>query len=188
METLLSVLVGLGLAAATGFRVFVPFLILSIAARGGHLSLAPGFGWIASDAALIAFAVATTLEILAYFIPWLDNLLDSVATPVAVVAGVILTASAAVELSPWLRWSLAVLAGGGVAAIFQGLTAGTRGLSTLTTGGLGNVAVSAVEAAASVVLSVAAVLAPWAALALVVILLYFAVTRIALRVPRRGTS
>jgi hypothetical protein len=184
----LSILVGLGLAAATGFRVFVPFLVLSLAARGGHVELASGFDWIASDAALVTFAVATGLEILAYFIPWLDNLLDSVATPAAVVAGIVLTASAAVELSPWLRWSLAVLAGGGLAAVFQGLTAGTRGLSTLTTGGLGNAAVSTVEAGTSLLLSLAAVAAPVLALGLLAVLLYLAAARIVRGARRREPS
>ncbi|MGD2115402.1 MAG: DUF4126 family protein, partial [Acidobacteriota bacterium] len=37
METLLSVALGLGLAAACGFRVFVPLLAMSVAVRAGHM-------------------------------------------------------------------------------------------------------------------------------------------------------
>lgn len=187
MELALSVLIGIGLAAATGFRVFVPFLVLSIAARGGHVELSSGFDWITSEAAVWTFAAATLLEIGAYYFPWLDNLLDTVATPAAVIAGVVLTAAATGEMSPLLSWSLAILAGGGVAATFQGLTAGTRGISSLTTAGLANPLVATGEAAASTLLSVAAVVMPVVAFVLVVLLLLFALPRIAARVPRSRT-
>ena len=87
METVLSLLVGIGLSAACGFRVFVPLLMVSISAMSGHLVLAPGFEWLGSLPALIAFSVATCLEIAGYYVPWVDHLLDSVSTPAAVVAG-----------------------------------------------------------------------------------------------------
>src|SRR6185295_11734534 len=123
METLLSVLIGLGLSAACGFRVFVPLLVASLAARSGHLHLWQGLDWIGSTPALIAFAVATGLEIAGYYIPWVDHLLDAVATPTAIVSGVVLTASAlAPGMDPFLRWTVALIAGGGTAAIFQGVT------------------------------------------------------------------
>lgn len=185
MEILLGLLIGIGLAAATGFRVFVPFLALSIAARSGHVDLSFGFDWIASDAALWAFAVATVLEIGAYYFPWLDNLLDTVATPTAVVAGIVLTAAATGEMSPLLSWSLAILAGGGVAATFQGLTAGTRGISSLTTGGLANPLVATGEVGISTVLAATAVLMPVVAFMLVLLLLFFAIRKVAARWPRR---
>ena len=108
VDTLLSVLIGVGLAAACGFRVFVPLLVMSLASRAevGHLSLGPGFAWIGSTPALVAFSVATLLEIAGYYIPWVDNLLDTVATPTAIVAGILVTASAVTDMSPFLRWSL----------------------------------------------------------------------------------
>lgn len=188
MEALLSALAGLGLAAAAGFRVFVPPLVLSLAARSGHFELAPGLGWLASDAALITFAVATVLEIGAYYIPWLDNLLDTLATPTAVVAGVLLAAAALGHLDPWLRWTLAVVAGGGLAAVFQGVTAGARGLSSLTTGGVGNPLLATLEAGASLVLAVLAVLLPVAALVAVAALLYLLVSRWVFRRSRREAA
>ncbi|HEX2252144.1 MAG TPA: DUF4126 domain-containing protein [Thermoanaerobaculia bacterium] len=174
VETILSVLVGLSLAAAAGFRVFVPLLAVGFAHRFGVLPLSEGFQWMSADAALWTFGAATVLEVLAYFVPWIDNLLDTVATPAAIVAGVMLTAAVIVDLDPTLRWSLAIIAGGGTATVFQGLTAGTRGISSLTTGGLGNPGVSTLEAGGSVLLSVLAVLVPIAAVVCLVILLAIA--------------
>jgi len=115
MDMLLALILGVGLSAAAGFRVFVPLLGMSIAAQAGHLELAAGFGWLATPTVTIALGIATALEIAAYFIPWLDNALDSVATPAAVVAGTVMTASLLGDMSPLLRWGLAVIAGGGVA-------------------------------------------------------------------------
>jgi len=167
MELTLSVVIGIGLAAACGFRVFVPFLVMSIASLAGHLTLAPGFEWIGTHYALVAFAVATVLEILAYYVPWLDNLLDTIATPVAVVAGTIVAASVVADVSPFLRWSLAVVAGGGVAGAVQAATVALRGTSSLTTGGAANPIVSTGELGGSVVTSVLAVTLPVLAVALV---------------------
>src|SRR5258708_143054 len=138
MDTLLSICLGIGLSAACGFRVFVPPLIMSIAAHAGHLHFSPGFVWMGSDGALIAFAVASAIEIGGYFIPWLDHLLDVLATPAAVVAGTIVSASTMAHLDPYLKWTLAAIAGGGIAGTIQGLTVFGRGASTATTGGLGN--------------------------------------------------
>ena len=127
----LSVLIGLGLAAACGFRIFVPLLVMSLASNRifidrmrdvGVLTLGDSFSWISSTPALIAFSAATILEIAGYYIPWVDNLLDTVATPTAVVAGILVTASAMGDTSPFLKWTLAVIAGGGTTATFQGIT------------------------------------------------------------------
>src|SRR5580765_6236286 len=93
MDTLTSIFLGIGLSAACGFRVFVPMLVMSVASLSGHLTLAPGFQWIATYPALITFSVATAVEIAGYYIPWLDHLLDTMATPAAVIAGTIITAS-----------------------------------------------------------------------------------------------
>ncbi|HXU46623.1 MAG TPA: DUF4126 domain-containing protein [Thermoanaerobaculia bacterium] len=182
METLLSVLIGLGLSAACGFRVFVPLLVASLAARSGHLHLWQGLDWIGSTPALIAFAVATGLEIAGYYIPWVDHLLDAVATPTAIVSGVVLTASAlAPGMDPFLRWTVALIAGGGTAAIFQGVTATVRGVSTATTGGLANPVVATVEAGGSALLSVLAITVPIVAFLGIVLLLGFAAKRLLFR-------
>jgi hypothetical protein len=184
VETVLSILIGLGLAAACGFRVFVPLLIMSLASRAGvgHLALSPGFLWIGSTPALLSFAVATVLEIAGYYIPWLDNLLDTIATPAAVVAGIVVTASAmTTDVSPFLKWSLAVVAGGGTTAAFQGITSVTRHISSFTTGGLANPVLATAEAGGAAMLSVLAITVPLIAFLLVVGLLYFGVKKVLFR-------
>jgi len=172
-ETLLSILVGVGLSAACGFRVFVPLLIMSIASHSGHMTLSEGFQWIGSFPALLAFAIATALEVLGYYIPWVDHVLDMVATPASIVAGTLVMASAISGMSPFLRWSLAIIAGGGVAAAVQTFTGVARLTSTATTGGLANPLVASAELGISVLLSALAIVLPIAAVAAVLAIFYF---------------
>jgi uncharacterized protein DUF4126 len=160
MDTLLSIGLGLGLSAACGFRVFVPLLVTSIAALNGHLRLSPGFEWIGTVPALIAFSTATVLEILAYAIPWLDNLLDSIATPAAAIAGIIVSASVLTDFPSLLKWGIAVIAGGGTAGVVQGTTVLLRLKSVATTGGLGNLLVSMLELSGSFTTAILAVVLP----------------------------
>jgi hypothetical protein len=174
--TLLSICIGVGLSAACGFRVFVPLLVMSIASLSGHLTLSQGFQWIGSYPAVIAFSVATVLEIAGYYIPWVDHLLDTIATPAAVVAGTIVTASMVGGMSPFLRWTLAVIAGGGAAAFVQGATVTARGASAVTTAGFGNPLVATIELGGAVATSIAAILAPVVVIALMAIA-FFALTR-----------
>src|SRR5688572_15228405 len=171
MELLLSICVGLGLSAACGFRIFVPLLVTSIAAHSGHLTLASNFQWIGSTEALTAFSLATALEVGAYYVPWLDNFLDTVATPVAVVAGTMVTASMVTDVSPFLKWTLAVVAGGGVAGAVQATTVLARGLSLTGTGGLANPLVATAELGGSILTAIAAIVAPFFALALIIAVL-----------------
>jgi hypothetical protein len=169
METVLSICLGLGLSAACGFRVFVPLLVMGAAARTGHLTLSDGFVWVASTPALVMLAAATAAEIAAYHVPWLDNLLDLAAAPAAVVAGVVSTASVVTGMDPYLKWTLAVIAGGGVAGVVQAATTLARQVSSLTTGGLGNPLLASAEAGGSVLASLVAVVAPLLAAAAVLI-------------------
>ena len=155
----LSVVAAVGLAAACGFRIFVPLLVVSIATRAGLLSLSESFAWVGSTPALICFGVATVVEVLGYYVPVIDNALDSVATPAAVIAGVLVSAAVITDVDPWLRWTLAVIAGGGAAAAVQVPTVVARGASTATTAGVGNSLVSTTELAASSGFSAASVLA-----------------------------
>ena len=141
-------------------------LVMSIAAYAGHLELSPGFAWIGSMPALIAFSGATLLELGAYYIPWLDNLLDTIATPAAVVAGIVVTASMVTDVSPFLRWTLAVIAGGGIAGAVQSTTAVVRAASTGTTFGILNPVIASMEFLGAIVVSIASVLAPMLALGL----------------------
>jgi hypothetical protein len=171
MEPLLGIPVGLALSAAAGLRVFVPLLLTGLAERLGYLRLTPGMTWIGSDAALLAFATATVLEVGAYYVPWLDNLLDTVATPAAITAGVVTTAAVTPELSPLLRWTLAIVAGGGAAGLVQGGSALLRLKSSTFTAGAGNPVVATGELLGSLALSVLGLLAPLLAGAVVVLVL-----------------
>lgn len=173
METLLSVCLGIGLSAACGFRVFVPLLVVSIASLSGHLTLAHGFEWIGSYPALVAFSVATCLEIGGYYIPWLDHLLDTIATPAAIVAGTVITASVVGHMSPFLRWTLAAIAGGSVAGIVQGATVATRSASTISTGGLANPLVSTLELAGALTTSVLSIFVPLLVVVLIPVFVVF---------------
>jgi Domain of unknown function (DUF4126) len=175
METALSIIVGVGLSAACGFRVFVPMLGTSIAALSGHLQLADGFGWIGTPAAAIGFGTATLIEIGAYYVPWLDNLLDTISTPAAIVAGTIMTASMVVDMSPFLKWSLAIITGGGAAGVIQGGAATLRAVSTGTTGGMANPVFSTLEWIGSLVMTILAVVMPVLAGLLVVALIVVAI-------------
>ena len=184
MDGWLSLLLGIGLSAACGFRVFVPLLVMSLASQDGHLALAPGFEWIATPEACGVFAVATVCEILSYYIPWWDNLLDSLSSPAAVAAGTITTASVLTDTSPFLQWTLAVIAGGGAAGMVQTGTVLVRGASSFTTGGLGNPIVATVEAVASTITSIVALIAPLVAIIAVATLVFVA----AKKLRRKGST
>ena len=186
MQELLGIFIGIGLSATCGFRVFVPLLGMSLAHHAGALSFAPGFDWIGAWPATIAFGVASVIEIAAYYIPWLDNFMDTIATPAAVIAGTIATASMVGDVEPFLRWSLAIIAGGGIAGLIQTSSVMVRGASTATTGGLANPLVSTGELGASLVGTLISIVLPVVAFILVLLLLTWLLTRFINR-PRAGT-
>lgn len=184
MDFLLGLILGLGLAAAAGFRIFVPLLLVSIAANTGHLELSDTFAWVGTPTAMIMFAAATLFEIVAFFIPWFDNLLDSLAIPASVVCGTLLMALALTDVNPLLKWSVAIIAGGGTAGIIQGATAGLRLGSTATTGGAANPVLSGAETAGAFVLGVLAILVPLAAGLLVILLFIYIARKVGRRLAR----
>jgi hypothetical protein len=171
-EAMLSVGIGIGLAAATGFRVFIPLLMLGIAGRLEWLPLSEGFSWITSIPAIAAFSIATMVEVAAYYTPVIDNVLDVLAGPLAVVAGVITTAAVTTDMPPVLRWSIAIVAGGGTAGLVQAMTSILRFKSTVFTAGLGNFLVATLELLGSLIASLIAILAPVLAIAAVVVLFF----------------
>ena len=171
MDPLLGIPVGLALSTAAGLRVFIPLLLTSLAARFGYLTLAPGMTWIASDAALIAFATAAMVEIAAYYVPWLDNIADAVGGPAAVTAGIIEMAAVTPDLPPLVRWTVAVIAGGGIAGLAQLGTTLLRLKSSTFTAGVGNPVVATGELIGSLSLAILGLLAPLVAVVIVVILL-----------------
>ena len=170
----LPVLLGISLAAACGLRVFLPLFITSLLMHFdvGGVGLREGFDWMGEWPALIAFGIATVLELLAYSVPFLDHLLDTIAVPLATVAGTLVAASTFVDLPPLFTWSLALIAGGGVAGLISAGTATTRVASTTTTAGLGNPLLAMAETGGSLVLSVLAWFLPVVAAVLVIAVLW----------------
>ncbi len=178
METFLGITVGIGLSAACGFRVFVPLLVMNLASLTGHIHLSSGFAWIGSGFATVAFSTATLVELLGYYIPGVDHILDIAATPAAIVAGTVATASIAADVSPVLKWTLALIAGGGIAGLVQGTTVAIRAISSTSTGGIGNPLFSTLELAGSIITAVLAIFVPILCLALIAFVCIFIIRRV----------
>lgn len=170
----LSAFIGIGLAAATGFRVFLPMFAVSLASYMGWIDVIhnSSLSWMAELPTLITTGVATVVEILAYYIPYIDHLLDTLSVPLATIAGSILFASQFASLETFPQWALALIAGGSTAAAVSSAFAGTRVASTATTGGIGNPIVSSTETAGAAVMTGVSLIAPVIAFILVIVLLY----------------
>lgn len=161
IETILSLCIGIGLSAACGFRVFVPLLVMSVASLTGWFEPMKGFEWLAMPSVCIGLAVATVCEIGAYYIPWVDNALDTISTPAAMVAGTLTTMAVSTgEMSPFASWAAAIIVGGGTASAVQLSTVAVRGLSIATTGGIANPVVSTGEWISALVVSILSFLVP----------------------------
>ncbi len=185
-DILWGLALGIGLSAACGFRVFVPLLLVSASALSGWVPLTAGFAWLGTWPALTALAVATLAEVGAYYVPWLDHLLDGLAAPAAIVAGTVLTAAHLADLDPLLKWTLALVAGGGTAGVVQGLTTALRGVSTATTGGFANPLFATAELGGSIATAWLALLVPIAVAALVLAVMLFATVWLWKRRSRRA--
>lgn len=183
MEIITALCLGITLSAACGFRVFLPPLAISIGAIYGHIPLSSGFEWLGSTEAAIALAIATLLEISAYFIPIVDNLLDTIQVPIAVGIGTVITAATLGHTDPVLQWTLAAIAGGGTAGIMGTLASLTRLASTGITGGLGNFLIATIELVGSISLSILGITFPLWTAAIILSLLILAVMRIISRPP-----
>jgi len=193
-DFVVSIALGVGLAAAVGFRVFLPLLITSIATYTGYIPVSGGFEWLATPAAVIMLGVAALAEVLAYYIPGIDNLLDTIATPAALIAGTLVSAAVMADLPPLVKWTAAIIAGGGAAGITQGVTAMIRANSTVFTGGLGNPVIATAEFGGAAIVSLLALAVPFVALGVVILFCWFAVRtirRLLRRAPEpetRGTG
>lgn len=174
---LLSTFIGIGLAAAAGFRVFLPLFAVSFASYLGWIPMSDNFEWLSGLPTLITTGVATIIEILAYYIPVVDNFLDTLSIPLATIAGSVLFASQFIELGTFPQWALALIAGGGTSATIASGFAGTRAASTATTGGIGNNLVATTETAGAGLMSVLSIFLPVLAfifaIILIIIVLFF---------------
>ena len=167
----ISAFIGIGLAAATGFRVFLPMFAVSLASYMGWIPMNESFQWLAGLPTLITTGIATVVEILAYYIPYVDHLLDTLSVPLATVAGSVMFASQFADIGTFPQWALALIAGGGTAAAISSGFAGTRAASTATTGGLGNSVVATTETAGAGIMSILAMTAPFIAFLAAIILI-----------------
>lgn len=175
LSYVISAFIGIGLSAATGFRVFLPMFAVSLASYFHWIPMNESFEWLAGLPTLITTGIATVIEILAYYIPFVDHLLDTVSVPLATVAGSVLFASQFADLGTFPQWALALIAGGGTAATISSGFAGIRAASTATTGGLGNSVVGTTETAGAGIMTVLAMVAPIIAAILAIILLVLVV-------------
>ena len=181
METILGLCIGIGLSAACGFRVFVPLLVMSIATITGWFEPVQGFEWLAMPAVCVALGFATVCEIGAYYVPWVDNLLDTIATPSAMIAGTLATmAVSSGEMSQFASWASAIIVGGGTAGVVQASTVAMRGVSTATTGGVGNPIFATGEWIGAIVLAILSLITP-----VLVVILVFLILVLVVRWVRR---
>ena len=180
-QWLTALCVGVGLSATCGFRVFVPLLGLSLASKFGHLPLAPGFQWLGSWLAIVILAIATGIEIAGYYVPFIDNLLDTIATPAAALAGTAATAAVLSGVPQSIQWSLAVIAGGGAATAIQSGTVLVRGGTSAATGGTGNFLVSTGEMTAAIIGTIVSIVLPFVAVAVLAVFLFFIIRKLVRR-------
>lgn len=182
MDILLALCIGITLSAACGFRIFVPPLVMSAGAIFGDFALGESFAWMGTYPALFAFGAATIIEVLAYYLPVIDNLLDTIEIPTAIAIGsLIMSASlgAVAEMEPLLQWAIAIAAGGSTAGIIESFTVVTRGASTTMTGGAANPVMSTMEVLSAGTLSLMALLTPIFAAIIVLGVLGLALQRLA---------
>ncbi len=187
MQLVMGLALGVALAAAAGLRVFLPLLVMNIAAMSGALpvELGENWQWLGSPLGTVIFGAATAVEIAGYYLPWIDNLLDTIATPAAALAGTVVTAALLGDVDPTLKWVLAAVAGGGAAGTVQMFTVGTRAVSTGTTGGVANPAVSTAEAGGSLLVSILAIALPFIVGIVVVLILAWLIGKL---IRRRKTA
>lgn len=170
MDYIFAILVGVGLSISAGFRVFTPMLLASIAAKLEWLPLATGFEWLGSNVAFVALALATILEIISYYVPMFDNLIRGLATPLAAVAGTLMTVAViGTENAEFLSWGLAFVTGGGAATVTSLTNTAVRGTTTVTTAGVANPVVSLIEDVSAVVLPIVTIIAPIVVIVLIVV-------------------
>ena len=187
-EALVGIGVGLALAAAAGFRVFVPLLALSLAARSGWIVLSPSFAWLATTPASVALGTAMVLEVAAYYVPFFDNVLDALAAPVAVLAGTVASASILTDLPPWLQYTIAIIGAGGTAGAVHASTSLLRLKSSAATAGLGNPVLATLELIGSVLIAIFALFAPVIALIVAVFIVVLLTRRVSSKRIARGRT
>lgn len=163
----------IGLASVAGLRAWLPLFAAGGLARLGVLDLGQSFQFLASDQALVLFALATAIELVGDKIPAVDHALDVLGTPIRPIAGAVLAASVFGTVTDPLTSSvLGIVVGAPSALVPHVAKSSLRAASTTLTAGLANPALSFVEDAIAVVLLILAVLIPLVVVCLAALALY----------------
>lgn len=185
-SVLTSIAMGIALSACAGFRVFIPMLAGALAGHFHIINLPTDMAWLGGWPAIAAFGTAAIAEVIAYYIPFVDNLLDTIATPLSVGAGTVLAASLLpLTHNDLLRWVVAFLAGGSAAGTIQLGTGLLRLFSSKVTVGTGNVVVSTSENVAAVSGSVLSFIIPVIIAIMLMVLIVWIVMKGANRLTRK---
>lgn len=173
-----SFCLAIGLSAACGFRIFIPPLTYGIFYKANLVELSDSWSWIGNDWVILLFALATIFELMATFIPYIDNLLDIISTPVSILAGTILASSVLSDLDPSLQWILSIICGVGVTGSFQLSTVTMRGMSTFFSGGIFNPVFAFVEDILAFFIAVSTILIPSLGLIIIIgIFIFFLIKK-----------
>jgi hypothetical protein len=188
VQTITATALGIALAACCGFRVFVPMLVAGLASRFHIFHFADSFSWLASTPALIALFAATIAEISAYYVPFIDNILDTISAPLAAVAGTLLATSVIPIDNEWMKWIIGIIAGGGGAGLISSGTGLLRLFSSKTTLGAGNAVVATGENTAAIGGSILAFTIPLIMAALFILLCFWILKKIYTRFAGKKVS
>lgn len=178
VQTITATALGIALAACCGFRVFVPMLVAGLASKFQLFQFSDSFNWLAGTPALIALGAATIAEIAAYYVPFIDNVLDTLSAPLAAIAGTLLATSVIPIDNEWMKWIIGIVAGGGSAGLISSGTGLLRLFSSKTTLGTGNAVVSTGENTAAIGGSILAFVIPGIMALLVILFIFWIVKKI----------
>ena len=186
LNILFALSAGVALAAATGLRAFLPLFVLGLAARLGWTAIRPAEQWLAGNLALIALGTATVLELLADKVPVIDHALDAMATIIRPAAAWLVSFGVLTPLGQEWAGALATLLAGGAFGVHT-LKAHVRVGSSITSVGVANPVLSAIEDVIAFLLTSAAIIAPIVALLFLILLVWLA-TRIMRRISRASRA
>lgn len=180
ISLLSAIAMGIALSACCGFRVFIPLLAASLGAYFKWIPVNAGMEWLGTLPAIISFGTAAVMEIAGYYISFVDNLLDTIATPLAVIAGSVVAASflPVGEMDPLFRWTIGIIAGGGAAGTIQLGTGLLRLFSTKSTAGMANPVVATGENLAAITGTIGSLVVPVIAAVFILILLVYILSRL----------
>lgn len=160
IDTFSGIFTAFGLSASAGLNAYLPLLVVALMARfSGLITLSPPYDLLTHGWVIAIIAILLAIELLADRIPAVDTANDIVQTFVRPTAGAILFAasnSVIGDIHPALALICGLLVAGGVHAT----KATVRPAVTATSGGVLNPAVSTLEDATALILTVVSLLVP----------------------------